>query len=465
MEIRPTSGRYTVYAGAYLKQDSDVHNGGGTNETALLQAILDKAEEWGGLTLEVDGAILTEQLILHSNTTIRCANRNCGFYQADRSNRPLVRNAHPDCRVIREENIALLGGTYNFNCEHQERTDGAQPDPNAEVPAEFWMYHTNHAFSFTGVRGLTIRDLRTIDHRVFCGLFTNWEHIVIENVGIELPHNYYAQNQDGFHFWGPGRDLSIRNIRGCSGDDFMALAPDEHDFVSDITDVLIDGVYLENADQGIRMLSRGTGTLDRVTVRNVYGTYKSCGFFINPAFGAGLGDCEGNFGSITVENVQLTTTYHKYKDCATPFLFRIGGHFRSLTLKNIKAIEPNDARPLVEVTHIYGHWCRPNSCVDVANLTIDGVEVLNRDGTTDPAEYITIDGKVDHLTVRNVLVNRDGHPAADHILAVKEKADVGTLMIHDVQGYGVERAVDRQGGRIGTVMAARVFVNGEEEKV
>ncbi|MBR7092605.1 MAG: hypothetical protein IKI50_05415, partial [Clostridia bacterium] len=79
MEIKPTSGRFTVYAGAYLKQDSDVHNGGGTNETALLQAILDKAEEWGGLTLEVDGAILTEQLILHSNTTIRCANRNCGF--------------------------------------------------------------------------------------------------------------------------------------------------------------------------------------------------------------------------------------------------------------------------------------------------------------------------------------------------------------------------------------------------
>ena len=465
MEIKPTSGRFTVYAGAYLKQDSDVHNGGGTNETALLQAILDKAEEWGGLTLEVDGAILTEQLIVHSNTTIRCANRNCGFYQADQSNRPLVRNAHPDCRVIREENIALLGGTYNFNCEHQERTDGSKPDPDAQVPAEYWMYHTNHAFSFTGVRGLTIRDLRTIDHRVFCGLFTNWEHIVIENVGIELPHNYYAQNQDGFHFWGPGRDLSIRNIRGCSGDDFMALAPDEHDFRSDITDVLIDGVYLENADQGIRMLSRGVGTLDRVTVRNVYGTYKSCGFIINPWFGVGYGDARGNFGSITLENIRLRTTEHKYAPIAWPFLFRIGGRIRSLTLKDIQAAEPNDSRKLVDISHLFGGYISKKSFVDIAELTVDGLEVLNRAGTTEPTDYISVDGKVDHLTVRNVLVNRDGHPAQDNVLHIRDGAEIGTLTVENVQGYGVERAVAvDDGAAVEKTYKHFVFCNSKKEE-
>ena len=44
IDIQPTCGRATVYAGEYLLLDSDVSRGGGTNQTALLQAILDKAE-------------------------------------------------------------------------------------------------------------------------------------------------------------------------------------------------------------------------------------------------------------------------------------------------------------------------------------------------------------------------------------------------------------------------------------
>ena len=103
---------------------------------------------------------------------------------------------------------------------------------------------------------------------------------------------------------------------GSAGDDFIALTPDENDCVSDITDVVIDGVFLDNADQGIRMLSRGEGRLDRVTVRNVTGTFKSFGFYINPWF-AGTG---GNFGNITIENIDLRQTEHKY-DYTNPFLF------------------------------------------------------------------------------------------------------------------------------------------------
>ena len=136
---------------------------------------------------------------------------------------------------------------------------------------------------------------------------------------------------------------------------------------------------------------------------------------------------------------------------------------QSLTLKNIRAIEPNDARPLVEVTSIYGHWCRPGSCVDVANLLVDGVEVINREGTVDPAEYITVDGKVDHMVVRNVLVNRDGHAAADHIVAVKENAKIGTLTVSQVEAFGIEKAVDLQGGTVQSLRKQGVYVDNEEE--
>ena len=121
MNIIPALGKFTVRASDYLKQDSSISNGGGTDETEILQAILDKAVEWGSLVLEVDGVILTRGMRLHSNTTIHCANQNCGFYLADGANDAIVQNATLDFQQIHEENIALLGGTYHINCEHQER--------------------------------------------------------------------------------------------------------------------------------------------------------------------------------------------------------------------------------------------------------------------------------------------------------------------------------------------------------
>ena len=457
MNITPSYGKITVRASDYLKQDSSLQ-GGGTDETEILQAILDKAPEWGGLTLEVDGVILTRGFKLHSNTTIHCANQNCGFYLADESNVPLVQNAHLDFDEIREENIALLGGTYHLNCEHQQRTDGS-----GVAGIEGFAFHTTHGMLFYGVRGLTMRDVRTIDQRLFTALFANWEDVVIENMDIELPHNYYAQNQDGLHFWGPGKGLYIRNIRGCSGDDFIALAPDEYDDVSDITDVVIDGVYLKEADQGIRIMSRGPGRLDRVIIRNLYGTYKSCGFFLNPYFRPGVVPCEGNYGSIYIENIQLQSTYHKYKDLARPFLFRIGGKIESLTVKDIKIIDPNDDRPLVEVSPYFGGYGSPVGPVDIANLTVDGLEVLNREGCADVTEYVSIDGKVDHLTVRNVLINRDGNAAPEAVVLLKERAEVGTLHISQVQGFGIEAAVaGREKAEV--VRISDTFINNVGQK-
>ena len=59
MEILATNGRNTVLASRYLKLDSNVLTGGGTDQTELVQAILDKATEWGSLVLEMDGATCT----------------------------------------------------------------------------------------------------------------------------------------------------------------------------------------------------------------------------------------------------------------------------------------------------------------------------------------------------------------------------------------------------------------------
>jgi len=71
------------------------------------------------------------------------------------------------------------------------------------------------------------------------------------------------------------------------------------------------------------MLSRGTGRLDRVVVRNVDRPVP---------FLRILPECVvqrkwWKFGDIVIENVNLVATPANLTDYTPPFLFRIGGHF------------------------------------------------------------------------------------------------------------------------------------------
>ena len=435
-----------IYASEHLKLDSDVMNGGGTDQTKEMQALLDRAKEWGGLYLVMDGALLVSHLTIHSNTTIFCLNRKCGFFQKAATNNALLENENLSFDTIGAENIVLEGGTYNFNGPNQERQDcpleemfnngmlySANVNFNKEETFNNFK-HINMGFKFCGVKNLTLRNIRTVDQRIYAMFFACFEHVLIENVAVDLPNGMDAQNQDGLHFQGPGRDLVIRNIRGCSGDDFLALTPDEFDFESSITDVLIDGVYLENADQGVRLLSRHNGRLDRVHIRNVYGTYKSFGFFITPWYGVGEGEGKGNYGSLTFENICLSHTYHKYH-YTTPFLFRIGGKIENLTLRNIQYRQSNDTRPLVEIGQ-YFRQEKDTSYAEVQQLVIDGLQVVNTEGTEQKTDYIVVDAEVDQAIVRNVqVINTRG--ADDTLLKLTPKGHIGDLQLSDVMARGV----------------------------
>jgi hypothetical protein len=90
-----TEARVVIASEVGAKLDSDIAKGGGTDDTALIQGILDRAPKLGTLKLVVDGPILVTGLKVHSNTTIECLNRACGFFLADNSNRPLIANATP----------------------------------------------------------------------------------------------------------------------------------------------------------------------------------------------------------------------------------------------------------------------------------------------------------------------------------------------------------------------------------
>ncbi|MHB0998942.1 MAG: glycosyl hydrolase family 28 protein [Armatimonadota bacterium] len=438
-------GRLVVYASRYAKLDSDVINGGGTDDTEVLQAILDKAPEWGGLHLIIDGAALVRGLDIHSNTTIECETKDCGFFMASGSNRSIVQNVHLDFKVRHDKNITLIGGTYNHNAVGQEHHIPIESE-NGVFERDKWVL----TMEFYGVEYLTMRDVTIRNQRTFAMLVANWFRVTMENITIELPDNMYAQNQDGIHFWGPGQFLDMRNIMGCSGDDFIALAPDENDEVSDITDVVIDGVFLNDADQGIRLLSRGTGRLDRVVIRNVTGTYKGIGFFINPWFPGGT----GNFGNITFENIDLRMTSHKYDFCG-PFLFRIGGNVETLTLKNIHHHNPD--RPLKQFMEVGWPYHSPNDEISskvshIGALIVDGLQIYGKDGGAPEERYIKVMCPVDTMVIRNSSIQKDIPDQADGcLIETNEYANVGSLHISGLTTDGLGTLIDHKSGKIDTL--------------
>lgn len=435
------NGRYVVYASTYAKLDSNIIRGGGTDDTQAIQAILDKAPEWGGLHLIMDGAALVRGLDIYSNTTIECENKDCGFFLESGANRSIIQNAHLDYKVRHDKNITLLGGTYNHNCTGQEHHI-MESGPDV-LGKEKWVI----AMEFYGVEHLTMRDVTIRNQRTFAMLVANWYRVTMENINIELPDNMFGQNQDGIHFWGPGQYLFISNIMGSVGDDFIALAPDEHDNVSDITDVVIDGVYLNDADQGIRMLSRDKGRLDRVIVRNVTGTFKSFGFYINPWFPG----ADGNFGNLTFENIDLRQTKHKY-EYTNPFLFRFGGNIEALTLKNIFHHNPTDPLPLFEIGIPYYSPVDEHTAEHshIGTFVLDGLHINEKESRATDISSIKVLCPIDTMIIRNTDIRQASSAPDSCLIETTESADIGMLHISGLTAAGMNTLI-KHSGKVGVI--------------
>ena len=436
----------TVYASRYCRLDSNVHTGGGTDVTEPIQELLNIARSEGGVHLIMDGAALVSHLRVYDNTTIECLTKDCGFYQKDHADDSILTNAVGSKQQIVSRNITVRGGTYNQNCAAQVHHRSMTPeDPE-------WLSNLGvkpvFAMEFYGVENLTVQDCTICDFRTYAFMLACFRNCLIENVWLDLPGRMHANNQDGFHFWGPGQFLTIRNVGGRVGDDFMNIGPDEEDCRSSITDVLVDGVFLDDADQAIRILSRGTGAVDRVTIRNMSGTYRSFGFYINSWF---PGDTCGQFGDLFFENIDLRQVKPNY-DYRPPMLFNVGGEVRSLICKNIRSVDPSDNRTLFELglpfysttpatideyqfTGVYPH---------IDYLEIDGLTVLERDESAKDTSLVSVYGLVDTMVLRNVSAIKKNQAEKNSCLVeLFKRGEVRTMLMRDVYLEGYETAIRR----------------------
>ena len=432
MNIQPCLGKYTVYASNYCRLDSNVLTGGGTNDTAILQAILDKAPQWGRLKLIMDGPALISGLTIHSNTTIECLDSSCGFFLESGSDNALFRNAEFSKTEYTAVNITFIGGTYNHNGTGQA----------AEFPESEWLPSGENCntvlvpFKFFGVRNFKMTDITIIDQKRYSLLMGNWEDVYMENIDIPLPNMVPATNQDGLHFHAPGKNLVLKNIHGRTGDDFIAINGDEGDCVSSIDGVLIDGVYLNGSTQGIRLLCRERGTLENVIIRNVYGRIDSFGFYITPWFWGndrtpGFDGTSGKYRNISIENVDVVMTDPVY-DYNEQMLFCIGGDIENIRIRNVSARSDQDNFRLLSVRE--GHATTNPSYLGgsptyIKDILVDGVYAAGTDSTVHFDRLFAVEGvsHVEKLALKNITAANSGNDRS--LLTIDEHASVNDLTL------------------------------------
>lgn len=370
----PPGAIYASAAGAAL--NSDFYAGGGTDDTAALQAVLDLAED--GVTevcLVLDGMALTTGLKVYSNTTITAVNGG-GLYLADGSDQPIIMGGTPSGTTITDHDIRLSLLRLNGNGANQ-----------AEFGADD-LFVTG--IYFVGVEDLTLSGLQVRDTRNWGVGIWNSENLLIENhthraVGTRL-------QQDAINLRSTTTHAVLRNIDAHTYDDAIALNNINWNGVGvtpgyggpavvdggPITDVLIENVYLNSALFGIDLLS-DVGLIDDITITGVTGQVENYWLALtNYNHGTGA----GNFGTITVQDV-TTRSYNAQLFGDFDEHVRINANVDSLELTRCRLSQTVDDRAYIRVFTGF----------TVTDFTVDDL-VLDPDLAFEPDPTFAIDGTV-----------------------------------------------------------------------
>jgi len=336
------------------------------DDTARLQALLDAGN---GRVIFPDGTfVVSRPLVISSDTLLVCSPRTV-IRLADGSNCPLLRNRSWEPGGA-DRNIAVEGGTWDGNNLRQKRGKGRWKGEGR------WPYgggDVNQLIVFAGVTGLRLRGLTAKDPECYCLELTDVADFTVEEITFDC--NCKTPNEDGLHINGAARNGSIRNLRGRTNDDFVALNSDEGSWRSpsnDIVDVTIDGIYGgERGFTGVRLLSRDA-QVKNIVIRNVYGRFHGNGVSFTHYGKRDPG--RGHFDNIVIENMFASSCMKSGQDFRAMIKFDDGvdsvGH---VTIRNLRRVDAPDCFNKTPTVAI-------GSGVRIDTLVLDNVEQQVPDG-------------------------------------------------------------------------------------
>ena len=237
------------------------------DNTAELQQLLDKC---GDVFFESGEYVISNTLVIHDHTRLTLA-QDTVIHLADHACCLMLKN---DCCYKNGSNhhIIVEGGTWDGNNIAQTRGKVHTDKP----------YNMGVVMRFENVFDLTVRDLVIKDPESYAMQFRFVDRFNVENITFD--YNMKKLNMDGVHINGPARNGVIRNIKGATNDDLVALNCDDgYDdgeqlicTKGNIENITVDGLFADNGYTAVRLLSCGS-TMRNISIKNIFGTYRFYG--------------------------------------------------------------------------------------------------------------------------------------------------------------------------------------------
>ncbi len=325
--IAANTSKLRLYSSSSCAVNSSVFSGGGTDDSACVQGLLNTINAAGGGTLVQDGASLisavnvpggstgqTTALQIGPNTTLECTVGG-GFYLANSSNVTMLGNAisgNPNSNLY-QQRIRIDNCLFNENGANQSRYELGNSSNG-------WVY----GLWFGGFNGLFINNVAVLNARTFAFLLTNGESfyghdlVAVQTAGEGSGGN----NHDGLHFDGTLQNVYVTNFVDDYGDDdALAFNTDEGVYNYNagaawqyarypnsggvISNVTIDGVQLVGVNDAMRWIgystTNGTAAVSNITLRNIYGTVNN---FETACCGSGV----TSYAGITIDGWNVTNS-------------------------------------------------------------------------------------------------------------------------------------------------------------
>ncbi len=299
--------------------------------------------------------LIGNTLKLHSCQELRLP-RYCRIKLMDSADCVMLANAD---REAGDHDITVSGGIWDLNNKNQSSNPLLrhswlpvtvdQPMPFGLDTSIYWGW----IMHFLRVKNLVIKDLTLKDPVTFACTLDTVSFFTVENIVFDFNHGHpYPVNMDGIHLNGNCHYGTIRNIKGATYDDLIALNSDEGS-CGPITHIDIDGLYAERCQTFIRLLTC-RNAVEHITIRNVHGTCFMYGIGLTKWYD---GPETGYYDGITMDNIHISrgepVVHPDYPRMGMEAFAMIsiesGTRVRSLSISNMHRHEKLHPAPTIEV--------------------------------------------------------------------------------------------------------------------
>lgn len=373
------------------------------DDTLALQSLLDAR---GVVRVEKPGTyLISKTLIIYSNTRFELS-PGAVLLAAPMSRCSLIQNEH-FADGGRDENIEIIGGTWDGNCDAMG-LDGLEffnhRNDEPYDPARF----TGKLIRFAHIDRLVLQRL-VVRNPVSYGIqIADADGFVVRDIFFDF--NWHFCTTDGVHVNGPSRNGVIENLAGTTNDDMVGLTTydERHGEVTlgDIENLYLHNLTAKNGYSGVRLMCGENCIMRNIRIDGLYGTYRYHGVVISNHSkrpGTVL------FDEVVIENVCASKSNEVLSDdcftkgeatrdkCAFFFFGRGGTRCGNVTFRNIRRYQDHSTEsPLFKFL---------GTC-EIDRLVLDNVYQTTAEGVTAPLW-------VDEGAAIHQLIERDCIPLHD----------------------------------------------------